>query len=289
MIINRIYEHQNLLLLWLVTSLVGLRTYQHPCRFQVLRTPSNSKWHWRVVTNQIHVAQPMLRTILSYRRNEFHLIQGWHILKKFKGQLQIQVTAWWHKVRSILSRHNIEMNQKPLVSVTICLVHVNLYPLLYIKKLQEICWKYWAPPYKTSPAATPGLMNAKVWWKCLKYIWCRFITWDKSIPHPTIVLTSNIFSCYLPLHLPQDPFSSSFNTRTLYALQIYPTIVSFPAYIILNFTILTPHAICGHSQHRTLGFKHNPTGKVTFPYILILCFLRRQEIQNRWFVKILQI
>jgi hypothetical protein len=31
MIINRIYEPQNLLLLYLVSFLVGLRTYQHPC------------------------------------------------------------------------------------------------------------------------------------------------------------------------------------------------------------------------------------------------------------------
>ena len=31
MIINRIYEHQNLLSLYLVSFLVGLRTYQHPC------------------------------------------------------------------------------------------------------------------------------------------------------------------------------------------------------------------------------------------------------------------
>jgi hypothetical protein len=30
MIINRIYEHQNLLSLYLVSFLVGLRTYQHP-------------------------------------------------------------------------------------------------------------------------------------------------------------------------------------------------------------------------------------------------------------------
>jgi hypothetical protein len=30
-IINRIYEHQNLLLLQLVSFLVGLRTYQQPC------------------------------------------------------------------------------------------------------------------------------------------------------------------------------------------------------------------------------------------------------------------
>jgi hypothetical protein len=31
MIINRIHEHQNLLSLSLVSFLVGLRTYQHPC------------------------------------------------------------------------------------------------------------------------------------------------------------------------------------------------------------------------------------------------------------------
>ena len=31
MIINRIYETQNLLSLLLVSFLVGLRTYQHPC------------------------------------------------------------------------------------------------------------------------------------------------------------------------------------------------------------------------------------------------------------------
>ena len=31
MIINRIYEHQHLLSLQLVSFLVGLRTYQHPC------------------------------------------------------------------------------------------------------------------------------------------------------------------------------------------------------------------------------------------------------------------
>ena len=31
MIINRIYETQNILLLYLVSFLIGLRTYQHPC------------------------------------------------------------------------------------------------------------------------------------------------------------------------------------------------------------------------------------------------------------------
>jgi hypothetical protein len=33
MFINRIYEYQNLLSLYLVSFLVGLRTYQHPCTY----------------------------------------------------------------------------------------------------------------------------------------------------------------------------------------------------------------------------------------------------------------
>jgi hypothetical protein len=52
MIINKIYEHKNLLSLWLVSFLVGLRTYQHLCIY----VPTNGwgrlspalslmKWH----------------------------------------------------------------------------------------------------------------------------------------------------------------------------------------------------------------------------------------------------
>ena len=36
MIINRIYEHRNLLSMQLVSFLVGLRTYQHPCTYAYL-------------------------------------------------------------------------------------------------------------------------------------------------------------------------------------------------------------------------------------------------------------
>jgi hypothetical protein len=32
MIINMVYEHQNFLSMWLVPLLVGLRTYQQPCK-----------------------------------------------------------------------------------------------------------------------------------------------------------------------------------------------------------------------------------------------------------------
>jgi len=38
MIINRIYEHRNLLSLQLVSFLVGLRTYQHPCTYVYMHT-----------------------------------------------------------------------------------------------------------------------------------------------------------------------------------------------------------------------------------------------------------
>jgi len=36
MIIIRIYENLNILLLYLVSFLVGLRTYQHPCKKKVV-------------------------------------------------------------------------------------------------------------------------------------------------------------------------------------------------------------------------------------------------------------
>jgi len=36
MIINRIYENQNLLSLYLVSFLVGLRTYQHLCNYMLV-------------------------------------------------------------------------------------------------------------------------------------------------------------------------------------------------------------------------------------------------------------
>ena len=37
MIINRLYETQNLLSLWLVFFLIGLGTYQHPCSWNLNR------------------------------------------------------------------------------------------------------------------------------------------------------------------------------------------------------------------------------------------------------------
>ena len=45
MIINRIYQNQNLLSLWLVSFLVGLRTYQHPCIIVFLKLNKRCSKH----------------------------------------------------------------------------------------------------------------------------------------------------------------------------------------------------------------------------------------------------
>ena len=43
MIINRTYETRNLLSLWLVSFLVGLRTYQHPCTINLWAQSNGAK------------------------------------------------------------------------------------------------------------------------------------------------------------------------------------------------------------------------------------------------------
>ena len=58
-IINRIYEHQNLLSLQLVSFLVGLRTYQHPCTTN-FRTPPLYP-HCRLMNTPINTAVSMSR------------------------------------------------------------------------------------------------------------------------------------------------------------------------------------------------------------------------------------
>ena len=64
MIINRIYETQNLLSLWLVSFLVGLRTYQHPCT-------SVSSWleNWNTIRR-------IFRLMLVLLYTEFIIIIG---------------------------------------------------------------------------------------------------------------------------------------------------------------------------------------------------------------------
>ena len=52
MMINRIYEHQNLLSLQLVCFLVGLRTYQHPCNFIMELLFSRKATNFRILNNR---------------------------------------------------------------------------------------------------------------------------------------------------------------------------------------------------------------------------------------------
>jgi hypothetical protein len=58
MIINRIYEYQNLLLPELVSFLVGLRTYQHPCSTQTYWTQSITIY---IILTNIHSPLRSLR------------------------------------------------------------------------------------------------------------------------------------------------------------------------------------------------------------------------------------
>ena len=62
MITNRIYEHQNLLSLQLLSFLVGLRTYQHPYVAFTDAVPS-------VMLINMIKEEPHLATIVPFRSN----------------------------------------------------------------------------------------------------------------------------------------------------------------------------------------------------------------------------
>jgi hypothetical protein len=66
MIISRIYETQILLLLWLVSFLVGLRSYQHPCS----STNADMSLAFLIVT----VDLVCMRNARVYQTNTTHLI-----------------------------------------------------------------------------------------------------------------------------------------------------------------------------------------------------------------------
>jgi hypothetical protein len=53
MIINRIYENKNLLSLQLVSFLVGLRTYQHPCNIGHIAGCVVWKWQGFLISSLI--------------------------------------------------------------------------------------------------------------------------------------------------------------------------------------------------------------------------------------------
>jgi hypothetical protein len=64
MIINRIYEHQNLLSLELVSVLVGLRTYQHP--FTAARLQHATRQDRQSVSSVSPVVLPLFFDLLDF-------------------------------------------------------------------------------------------------------------------------------------------------------------------------------------------------------------------------------
>jgi len=61
MIINRIYQNQNLLSLQLISFLVGLRTYQHPCKFYILSSYISSH-HFMAKDRLTHIYEWVTNT-----------------------------------------------------------------------------------------------------------------------------------------------------------------------------------------------------------------------------------
>ena len=73
MIINRIYETQNLLSLQLVSFLVGLWTYQHPCMAKVLWADSlTERGKISGVRNQLNSAIYSIYTIYKCARGPYN-------------------------------------------------------------------------------------------------------------------------------------------------------------------------------------------------------------------------
>ena len=89
MIINRIYETQNLLSLQLVSFLVGLRTYQHPCNSSEIRTQHTSSGllaycpsiSWINGVKPRGISRPILRA-------EYHVASHYtaHLVSKLRAQ-----------------------------------------------------------------------------------------------------------------------------------------------------------------------------------------------------------
>ena len=77
MIINRLYENQNLLLLQLVSFVVGLRTYQHPVQkgaefrriiFEISKLIKN-KLHWFLNIRHCDVFRPL--SVATFRAQQY--------------------------------------------------------------------------------------------------------------------------------------------------------------------------------------------------------------------------
>ena len=99
MIINSIYETQNLLLLWLVSFLVGLRTYQHPCIRDVKERNKTTVVAVMVLnkgkgrgTNSIANCELIIKCTLPYAVLKFNV----HFLRKILKMVVIGIeTCSW--------------------------------------------------------------------------------------------------------------------------------------------------------------------------------------------------
>jgi hypothetical protein len=115
MIVNRLYEHQNLLSLWRVSCLVGLRTYQHPC---IYRGADNS------------LARPTSRCILFDGENiafDASLVIYINSTNIRRSQWPRSLRRWSTAARLLRSWVRISLGHECLsvVSVVYCQVEVS--------------------------------------------------------------------------------------------------------------------------------------------------------------------
>ena len=123
MIINRIYEHQNLLSLWFASFLVGLRTYQHPCTW----TSFYPEYWGRKYLRNISYFSTRLHGVTSHKQ----LTLCWCGLVFFCALLRIVLinTAFWNLFRFSASLLISVLQHIPLsIKLTLFLCLINSTP-----------------------------------------------------------------------------------------------------------------------------------------------------------------
>ena len=122
MIINRIYENQNLLSLQLVSFLVGLRTYQHPC---ILFDGENISFDASLVIciNSTNIP-PIMIINKIYETQNFLLLQ---LLSFLVGLRTYQHPS------ILVDGENISFD----ASLVICINSTNIPPIMIINRVYE--------------------------------------------------------------------------------------------------------------------------------------------------------
>ena len=130
MIINRIYENQNLLSQYLVFFLVGLSTYQHACTDHNDRTLDTSEW-------------------INHLNTNLHRLECWEELHPFRS-----ISPYLHRTQgkatssdeSLLAiRMTIKSWSRSLVNIfrsTVLLIYVKRTPTLEVRflvKIRRVC------------------------------------------------------------------------------------------------------------------------------------------------------